>query len=112
MSKQVDLEKIYREVVNAGPVIFSRKGSTSFGIGIGLAYIVRSIFNDGQQVISLSVMLAGEYGVYDLAVGVPAVTGRTGVQQIIELNLTADEKKHFDSSCEVVRNYIKMIDNL
>jgi L-lactate dehydrogenase len=112
LRKQVDLAKIYYEVVSAGPVIFSRKGSTSFGIGMALAYIARSIFNDDQQVIPLSVMLAGEYGFYDLAVGVPAVIGHNGVQQIIELNLTVEEKKQFDNSCEVVRDYLKMLDTL
>ncbi|MBU2700477.1 L-lactate dehydrogenase [Sporomusaceae bacterium BoRhaA] len=112
LRKQVDLEKIYHEVVSAGPTIFSLKGSTSFGIGIALAYLVRSIFNDDEQVIPLSVILAGEYGLYDLAVGVPAVIGRQGIEQIIELNLEEQEKQHFDDSCKVVKNYIKMLDTL
>ena len=112
LRKQVDLEKIYHEVVSAGPTIFSLKGSTSFGIGIALAYIVRSIFNDDEQVIPLSVILAGEYGWQDLAVGVPAVVGRTGIEKVIELNLEAHEKQQFDASCKVVKDYIKMLDTL
>ena len=56
--------------------------------------------------LPISVFLDGEYGQQDVYASVPAVLGINGVEEIIELNMTSEEKVKFDESCKTMRkNY-------
>ena len=58
--------------------------------------------------------LNGEYGVKDIYAGVPVIIGSNGVEKIVELNLSSEEKKNFDKSISAVRELFdaaKKIDN-
>lgn len=102
----LDLDDIARKTKDAGWEIFTRKGSTHFGIGSALAYITRSILNDEHKIIAVSAILDGEYGQNEVCAGVPAIIGRGGIQELLELNLNEEESRKFDASCEVVRSGI------
>jgi malate dehydrogenase len=52
--------------------------------------------------IPCSVYLEGEYGHSDLCIGVPVILGKNGIEEIIELDLTSEEKELFDKSAEAV----------
>ncbi|MDO3411370.1 L-lactate dehydrogenase [Saccharibacillus sp. CPCC 101409] len=99
----LDLNDIARKTKDAGWEIFTRKGSTQFGIGSAIAYIVRSILNDDHRIIAVSAILDGEYGQTDVCVGVPAIIGDGGIEELIEFNLSDDEKELFERSCEIIR---------
>ena len=58
---------------------------------------------DQKRVISSSCYLEGEYGAEDLFIGVPAVIGKNGIEKIINLKLTADEKAKFEASVAAVK---------
>jgi malate dehydrogenase len=88
----------------AGAEIIRLRGwSSSYAPGAGVAQMVESVLKDRKQVIPTSVYLDGEYGVRDLAIVVPAVLGRNGVEKVIELELTEEEKMAFDKSVQVLR---------
>lgn len=105
------LDDIALRTKNAGWDIYRRKGSTHYGIGNALAHIVRSILNDDHKVTAVSAVLDGEYGQRGLAVGVPAIISRQGVKEIVELNLTENEKEQFAASCSIIAEAIQRIDN-
>lgn len=105
----LDLEDISRKTKDAGWEIFTRKGSTHFGIGSALAYITRSILNDEHKIIAVSAILDGEYGHSGVCTGVPAIIGNTGIQELLELNLTAEEQEKFNNSCRIVRAGIESL---
>lgn len=92
---------------DAGMKIVISKGSTEFGIGIALSEIVSAIFHDTKKVLPVSPCLQGEYGYHSLHVGVPCVIGKNGVEEILELQLTAEEQKAFDRSVNVIKGYIE-----
>ena len=71
--------------------------------GATAAYVVESIIRDQKKVIVSCTALDGEYGQKDICIGVPAVIGKNGVEKILSLNLTADEKALFEKSAEAVR---------
>ncbi len=83
--------------------ILEGKGSTEFGIGASLAEVSRAILSDEKRVLPISVGLHGEYGHKEVYVSVPAVLGKDGVEEIIELHLTTEEKKAFDQSVKTLR---------
>lgn len=103
---RISLEEIEEEARQAGMVIIEGKKSTEFGIGIALCEIVSAIFRDKKKIWPVSVALEGEYGQTRVAAGVPVVLGRNGVEEIIQLALTEEEKKKFDRSCDIIRDYL------
>lgn len=104
-----DLEDIARKTKDAGWEIFTRKGSTHFGIGSALAYITRSILNDEHKIIAVSAILDGEYGYSGVCTGVPAIIGGSGIKELIEFNLNDEEAQKFDKSCSIVRAGIESL---
>jgi len=107
--QHLDLEDISRKTKDAGWEIFTKKGSTHFGIGSALAYITRSILNDEHKIIAVSAILDGEYGQSGICTGVPAIIGNTGIQELLELNLNTEEAEKFNASCSIVRSGIESL---
>ena len=92
-----------------GMDIINGKGSTEFGIGYVLADMAKAVLMDEHRVLPASVLLEGEYGQSDVHAGVPCVIGRNGIEEIIELSLTKEEKALFDNSCDVIRKHINLV---
>jgi L-lactate dehydrogenase len=105
----LDLDDIARKTKDAGWEIFTRKGSTHFGIGSALAYITRSILNDEHKIIAVSAILDGEYGQRDVCAGAPAIIGGGGIQELLELNLSEQEFAKLDASCSIIRAGIQSL---
>lgn len=99
-----DMMKIEDEVRTAAYKIIEAKRATYYGIGIALTRIVKAILGDENSVVTVSAKLCGEYGQKDVFIGVPTIIGRNGVKEILELNLSEDEKKKFDNSVEVLKS--------
>lgn len=104
---KISLEEIQQETRQAGMVVIEGKECTEFGIGIALSEIVSAIYHDQKRIWPLSVHLDGEYGQRDVAAGVPAVIGKNGIEEILELSLTLQEKREFDHSCDVIRGFLE-----
>jgi malate dehydrogenase len=71
--------------------------------------MVEVILKDKKKILPCSVFLQGEYGVSDLFVGVPVKLGARGVEQIIQIKLTADEQAALDKSAGAVRELVDVI---
>lgn len=92
--------------------IINGKGSTEFGIGAACADICKAIFHDEKRVIPASVLLDGEYGMHDVACGVPCVIGRNGIEDIIELPLNDKEKEQLKYTCKVIKENIERAEKI
>ena len=106
---KAQLEAIFEDVRDAAYDIIERKGATFYGIGMSLVRITKAIFHNENSILPVSVFLEGQYGQKDIYIGVPAVINRNGIKQIIEINLSSDEKQKFDHSVEVLRSIMKPI---
>ncbi len=100
------IEKIFEETRDAAYTIIDAKGSTSYGIGMGLARITRAVIQNQAVVLPVSAYLQGEYGVEDVYIGTPAVIDRSGINKVVELALDEHEKERFRASYETL-NKIK-----
>ena len=96
------LEKMHEQVRDEAYEIIARKKSTYYGIGIGLTKIIKAILNDEHEILTISTFLNGEYGKNDISIGVPAIVNNKGVQEILEIELTEEEKQKFDNSYEIL----------
>ena len=99
-----DLDRIHKEVVDAGYKIIEKKHSTYYGIGMALNRIVRAILDNENSILTVSTYLEnGAYGQDDIYIGVPAVINSNGVREILELDLNKEEQEKLNNSCNILR---------
>lgn len=85
--------------------LISLKAGRSSGwlTGLGLANMVKIIAADAREVIACCAVLAGEYGCQGFSMGVPVILGRQGLNEIIEFELSPDERKWLKKSVSSVK---------
>ncbi|MEE8589456.1 MAG: malate dehydrogenase [Sulfurimonadaceae bacterium] len=105
-----DMEGIIERTKNGGAEIVKHLGTSGYyGPGRAIAHMVEAILNDSKAIVSSSVILNGEYGYRDVAVGVPVVLGANGVEKIIEMELDAETKEKFALSVSSIQDGIDML---
>ena len=95
-----DRMALQKESIGGGWVTFSGKFCTEYGIATTAARMAHIVLHDEKAIVPASAELCGEYGETGLFAGVPCVIGANGVEQVIELPLTAEELATFHSCCE------------
>ena len=96
-------EKIVADTMVGGATLTKLLGTSAwYAPGAAAASMVKSMILDQKKVFPCCVALDGEYGKNDICIGVPAVIGKNGVEKVVELDLTAEEKAAFDKSAEAV----------
>lgn len=105
----IDFADVMRRVRESGAAIISGKGCTEFGIASIVATLVTSILHNEKRVVPLSVHLDGEYGESGIAAGVPCVIGDSGVDTVLEIDLSYDERRAMRSSCDIIRKNVATV---
>lgn len=77
----------------------------------GLAAVCHAIVEDTGETLPCSLLIKGEYGYKGLSMSVPAVLGREGVREIIELELALDEKKDLQNSVDTLMPAMKYVED-
>lgn len=98
------LEKVSADTMVGGATLTKLLGTSAwYAPGASVAFLVDSILHNRKRIIPCSVFLNGEYGEKDICIGIPAIIGRNGVEEIIQLDLDEKEKTLFKASAEKVR---------
>ena len=85
-------ERLYAEVRDSAYEIIKRKGATYYGIAMAVARIAECVMKDERAILPVSVVLGGQYGgLRGLALSIPSIVGRRGVEQILEIPLAETE---------------------
>jgi len=82
---------------------FLEKGSAFYAPAASGAEMAESYIKDLKETLPCAAYLNGEYGIKNLYAGVPVVIGKTGVEKVVEISLTDDEKKQLKISTEAVK---------
>ncbi len=98
------LEKSARE---GGWTTYNGKFCTEYAIAQTAVRLARAVLGDQKCVLAASCKLQGQYGESGLFAGVPAVIGKNGVEKVVELPLTAEEKERFHKCCDSIRANIE-----
>jgi malate dehydrogenase len=69
--------------------------------------MVKAVIQDEKKLLPASVLLEGEYGLKDICIGVPVVLGAGGVEKIIELELTAEERSALHTSAATYKEILQ-----
>ncbi len=97
------LGEIEKEVREAAYRIIEAKKATYYGIGMAMTRITKAILGDEHSVLTVSAMLRGEYGQRDVFIGVPCIINQNGIQKVLTLSLTQEEKEKLTRSCNTLQ---------
>ncbi len=105
------IEKLVQRTRDGGAeiVAYLKTGSAYYAPASAVAEMVDSILLDRKKILPCAAYLKGEYDIRDLFVGVPVKLGAAGVEKIIELKLTADERAMLRKSADAVAELVKVM---
>jgi malate dehydrogenase len=95
------------EIVN-----YLKTGSAYYAPAASVAKMVEAVIKDTKLVAPASAYLEGQYGHSDIFLGVPVMLGKSGVEKILELDLSEDEKAALDNSAEHVKHGVQDLDSV
>ena len=89
----LDKTKITEAVKNSAYHIIEAKGSTNYGVALAVTKIIEAVIRDEHSVLTVSMMLSGEYGVSECCLSVPCIVDKKGVSRIVEAELDQTERE-------------------
>jgi malate dehydrogenase len=108
---QETIDKLVERTIMGGDEIVSllKTGSAFYTPSAAAAHMAEAIILDKKEILPCAAYLQGEYGIKDTVISVPVKLGRSGIEQIIELELTKEEKQALNNSAKAVQELIKAI---
>ena len=100
-------KKIEADVRNSAYEIIKRKHATYYGIAMSVKRICEAIIRDEKSVLAVSSLMEDVYGVEDVALSMPAIVGKDGVETLIPVRLSVDEQRKLRESAEILRGVIR-----
>jgi malate dehydrogenase len=102
------VEALVERTRNGGAEIVAllKTGSAYYAPAASVVEMIEAILRDRRRVLPCAAYLRGEFGIKDLYMGVPIVLGNGGVEKVIEISLTDDERAAFNRSADAVRDLI------
>ena len=104
---KLDRELIHKQVVKTAYEVMDAKGWTNTGIASGAIRLAQAVFFDEKAVVPVSVPLTGEYGLKDVALSLPSVVGKDGVEKRLALPLPEDELELLYKSSECIKEVLR-----
>lgn len=102
LSEEQQKEVVAQTMVGGATLTKLLGTSAWYAPGASVAYMVDSILNDKNKMVPCSVFLQGEYGHEDLYIGVPCILGKSGLKQIVDIQLNEKEQEKFKQSAILV----------
>src|SRR5438270_3300683 len=100
---------VERTAKGGGEIVNLLGTSAWYAPGAAVAQMVDAILLDQKRVLPCTALLEGEYGIDGLYMGVPVKLGAGGVENVVELELTAVERKALDASADAVREVVGVL---
>ena len=107
------LERIIKRTQGGGGEIVAllKTGSAFYAPSAAAAEMVDALLLDQKRLLPCAALLEGEYGIDGVYMGVPVILGAGGVEKVVELELTSDEKALLDNSADAVRELVDVMAN-
>ena len=102
-------EMVQRTRVGGGEIVQLLGTSAWYAPGAALAQMVDAVLLDEKRVLPCTAYLEGEYGIDGLYMGVPTKVGSAGIEEIVELELTEQERGWLDESAAAVRDVVGVL---
>ena len=108
---QATLDRLVKRTASGGIEIvnYLKTGSAYYAPSAAAVEMVEAILKDKKKILPCAAYLEGEYGINGLYVGVPVKLGERGIEQIVQIKLTADEQAALNKSAEAVKELVGVI---
>jgi malate dehydrogenase len=105
------VQRLVERTANGGAEIvkYLKTGSAYYAPAAAVTEMVEAILKDKKKILPCAAYLEGEYGISGLFVGVPCKLGSRGIEDVIQIKLTADEQAALKKSAEAVRELVTVI---
>jgi malate dehydrogenase len=103
---------VERTKTGGGELVNLMGTSAWYAPGAAAAQMVEAIVRDQKRIFPCCAWLQGEYGMKDIYLGVPVKLGKNGIEEIIELQLNADEKDLLTKSAGAVKEVMNVLDGM
>ena len=109
-----ELQPLLQRTKDGGAEIISllKQGSAFYAPASSVVQMIRAILSDSKEVLPVCAWLQGEYGLRDVCIGVPAQLGANGIEKIVELPLTSEERSALAAAARQVSDSIKSLSAL
>lgn len=104
-----EMERIYQGVRDSAYEIIRRKGATYYGIAMAVGRIAQCILRDEKAVLPISAVLEGQYGLEGLCLSVPSIVGKGGLEEVLEIPLSAQEREALAASAKQMQEAIASV---
>ena len=104
------MKKILEEVKNSAYEIIEKKHATYYGIAMSVRRICEAIIRDEKSILPVSSIQKGEYGIENVALSIPAIVGREGVEKVVPIKLSDTEKEELIKSAETLKNVLDTVE--
>ena len=104
-----DIKQIASEVRGAAGQIIKRKGATNHAIGLVTATLLKWLMRGDRRVVTVSSVLSNPYTGKDVAISLPTLLGKDGLEEIIQLEISVEEQVALDISAEVLKKAIASV---
>ena len=102
-------DEIAETVRGAAYEIIDKKGATYYAIGMATTDIIEGLIRDEDTIMTVSTLMQGQYGLEDLYISLPCVVNRKGIRNVLELDLSADEREQLLNSADVLQEKIDSV---
>ena len=108
---EAELDQLLERTKNGGAEIVAllRQGSAFYAPASGVVEMTRAILQDRHEVLPVCAWLDGEYGLREVCIGVPAQLGGKGIERVVELPLTPEERAALSASAAQVTQGLKSL---
>lgn len=105
LMNEAEVEEVVERTVKGGAEVVAhlKTGSAYYAPGASIAKMVEAILTDSKEVMSVCSYIDGQYGIEDLYMNIPTRLGKSGVEEIVEFELTEDELVKLQASAASVR---------
>ena len=102
-------EDIANQVKKAAQEIIKRKGATNHAIGLVTATLLKWLLRGDRRIVTVSSVLEGPYDIHDVALSLPTLLGEQGIEKVIPVELSAEEKTALDHSASILKQAIRSV---
>ena len=108
-SQMSALHPLFEEVRDSAYHIIEAKWATYYAVALAVTRIAASIVRDEDSILPVSTLVDGHYGLSDVCLGLPAIVGRDGVREVLEIPLNAEEAANLQASAEKLKALIEAV---
>jgi L-lactate dehydrogenase len=104
-----DRQNIYEQTRDAAYQIIKRKGATYYAVAAGLIAITAALLRDQNTVFSVSTLIEDYYGIQDVCLSLPAILNRSGIRNVLRLDLSPEEQEKLQKSAAILKSTLRKL---